>query len=171
VPRNIEVKVRVSDLARARAAALAAGARSRGIERQTDRYYELDGGRRVKLRVRDGGAAELIRYDRPETGGVRGSDYEVTPVRDAGEGLCLVPKRSPVSIVRKRRELLLIENVRIHLDEVDELGTFLELEAVVDAAHDDVACRRQVADLLDVLGLTTAEPILASYGELVRGAD
>src|SRR5580765_8286462 len=71
VPRNIEVKVRVSDLARARTAALAAGARSRGIEAQTDRYYELDGGRRVKLRVRDGGPAELIRYERPETAGVR----------------------------------------------------------------------------------------------------
>jgi adenylate cyclase class 2 len=170
VPRNIEVKVRVSDLARARAAALAAGARSRGIETQTDRYYELDGGRRVKLRVRDGGPAELIRYDRPETGAVRASDYQVTPVRDAEAGRCLVPESPPVSVVRKRREVLPIENVRIHLDEVDGLGTFLELEAVVDAAHDDVECRRQVAALLDVLGLATAESIPASYGELVRGA-
>jgi adenylate cyclase, class 2 len=170
VPRNIEVKVRVSGLARLRTAALAAGARSSGIESQTDRYYELDGGRRVKLRVRDGGSAELIRYDRPETGGVRASDYEVTPVRDAAAGACLVPKDPPVSVVRKRREVLLIENVRIHLDEVDGLGTFLELEAVVDAAHDDAACRRQVATVLDALGLATAEPIRASYGELVRGA-
>ena len=93
MPRNVEVKVAVSDLAVLRAAALAAGARRSGVERQTDRYYELDGGRRVKLRTRAGGAAELIRYDRPETAGVRASDYEVTPVRDPAAGACLVPAR------------------------------------------------------------------------------
>jgi predicted adenylyl cyclase CyaB len=170
VPRNVEVKVAVSDLAVLRAAALAAGARLSGVERQTDRYYELDGGRRVKLRIRVGGAAELIRYDRPETAGVRASDYEVTPVRDPAAGACLVPRGEPIAVVRKRREVLLLENVRIHLDEVDRLGTFLELEAVVDAAHDDAVCRRQVAALLDALGLSGAEPIRASYGELVRHA-
>ena len=172
MPRNVEVKVPVSDLALLRAAALAAGARLGGVERQTDRYYELDGGRRVKLRTRVGGTAELISYDRPEAAGVRPSDYEVTPVRDpaASTGACLVPRREPIAVVRKRREVLLLENVRIHLDEVDRLGTFLELEAVVDAAHDDAACQRQVAALLDALGLSGAEPIRASYGELVRHA-
>jgi len=170
VPRNIEVKIRVRELAPIRAAALAAGARSRGVEAQIDRYYELAGGRRVKLRVRDGGTAEMIRYDRPETSGVRASTYEVTPVRDADAGVCMVPKDAPVSIVRKRRELLVIDNVRIHLDDVDGLGTFLELEAVVDPVHDDDACRRQVCALLDALGLATTEPIRASYGELVRAA-
>ena len=170
MPRNIEVKIRVHELAPIRAAALAAGASSRGLEAQTDRYYELAGGRRVKLRVRDGGTAEMIRYDRPETDGVRASTYEVTPVRDAEAGVCMVPKDAPVAIVRKRRELLMIDNVRIHLDVVDGLGTFLELEAVVDLAHDDDACRRQVAGLLDALGLATAVPIRASYGELLRAA-
>ena len=170
MPRNIEVKIRVPEPAPIRAAALAAGARSRGVETQTDRYYELAGGRRVKLRVRDGGTAEMIRYDRPETGGIRASTYEVTPVRDADAGVCAVPKDAPVSIVRKRRELLVIGNVRIHLDDVEGLGTFLELEAVVDPAHDDDAGRHQISVLLDALGLAGAEPIRASYGELVRGA-
>lgn len=170
MPRNVEVKVAVADLPALRAAALAAGAQPSVVEEQTDRYYELDGGRRVKLRTRAGGAAELIRYDRPETAGVRPSDYEIMPVRDATAGACLVPRGAPVAVVHKRREVLLLENVRIHLDEVDRLGTFLELEAVVDAAHDDVVCRRQVAVLLRALGLADAEPIRASYGELVRHA-
>lgn len=168
MPRNIEVKVRLPDPVRARDAALAAGARSVGVEVQTDRYYRLDGGRRMKLRTRDGGGAELIHYDRPESAGVRASDYAVTLVRDAGA--CLVPKEPPVALVRKRREVLLLENVRIHLDEVDGLGTFLELEAVVDEAHDDAACRRQVDTLLAALGLSDAAPIRASYGALVRDA-
>src|SRR5262249_37820939 len=112
----------------------------------------------------------MIRYDRPETSRVRASTYEVTPVRDANAGVCMVPKGAPVSIVRKRRELLVVENVRIHLDDVDGLGSFLELEAVVDPAHGDDACRHQVSALLDALGLATAEPIRASYGEPGRAA-
>lgn len=170
MPRNIEVKVALPDPACARAAALALGARSRGVELQTDRYYELAGGRRVKLRTRQGGGAELIRYERPESEGVRASDYTITPVRDDEAGACLVPKGDAVAVVRKRREVLLLDNVRIHLDDVDGLGTFLELEAVVDPAHDDAVCRRQVATLLDRLGVAAAEPIRASYGELVRDA-
>jgi len=166
MPRNIEVKVRLPDPARARAAALAAGADDAGVETQVDRYYELDGGRRVKLRTRAGRPAELIRYDRPETAGVRASEYEVTPVRE--DGTCVVPAGPPVAIVRKRRELLLLDNVRIHLDAVDGLGSFLELEAVVDERHDDAACRAQVDALLARLGLAEAVPIRASYGELVR---
>jgi adenylate cyclase, class 2 len=166
MPRNIEVKVRLPDPARARAAALAAGADDAGVETQVDRYYELDGGRRVKLRTRAGRPAELIRYDRPETAGVRTSEYEVTPVCE--DGACIVPAGPPVAIVRKRRELLLLDNVRIHLDAVDGLGSFLELEAVVDERHDDAACRAQVDALLARLGLAEAVPIQASYGELVR---
>ncbi len=170
MPRNIEVKLACADLAAARAGALAAGAIPHAVEDQTDRYFEPSGGRRTKLRTRDGGAAELIAYDRPETAGVRPSDYEVTPGRDRGSARCLVPKGEPVAIVRKRREVLLLGNVRIHLDEVEGLGTFLELEAIVDPRHDDAECRRQVASLLDALGLAGAEPIRASYGELIRDA-
>ncbi len=168
MPRNIEVKVRLADPDGARAAAIAAGARSASVEHQTDRYYRLDGGRRVKLRTRDDGRAELIHYDRPESDGVRASDYEVTPVRDAGA--CLVPGGEPVAVVRKRREVLRVDNVRIHLDEVEGLGSFLELEAVVDTTHDDAVCRAQVDALLGVLGLADAVPIRSSYGDLVRDA-
>jgi adenylate cyclase class 2 len=162
--RNIEVKLRLADPARVRAAAVAAGARSAGVETQVDRYYALDGGRRVKLRTRDRGVAELIRYDRPEVAGVRVSDYTVTPAGPA----CRVPAGPPIAVVRKRREVLLLENVRIHLDEVERLGAFLEIEAVVDARHDDAACRRQVDALLARLGLADVVPIPSSYGELIR---
>jgi adenylate cyclase class IV len=166
MPRNIEVKVPLADPVAVRAAAIAAGARSASVETQTDRYYELDGGRRLKLRARAGGSAELIRYDRSETAGIRASDYEVTPVREGGA--CVVPAGTPVAVVRKRREVLLLDNVRIHLDAVDGLGSFLELEAVVDARHDDAACRAQVDALLARLGLANVVPIQASYGELIR---
>ena len=128
------------DLAAARTAALGgrrAAARGGG---QTDRYYALEGGRRVKLRTIAGGRAEMIEYRRAEASGVRASDYTVRPVRDAA---AVRPGSAgpPLVVVRKRREMLLWDNVRIHLDGVDRLGTFLELGAVVDEAHDEACCR------------------------------
>src|SRR5437762_2000450 len=52
--------------------------------------------------------------------------------------------------------------------QVDRLGRFLELEAVVDAAHDEAACRRRVAEITAALGLREADFIRASYAELLR---
>jgi predicted adenylyl cyclase CyaB len=166
MPRNVEIKARCPDLGAARARALEHGARPHAVEEQTDRYYALDGARRVKLRTVAGGRAELVDYQRPEDTGVRVSTYAVTPVRDEAAGLCLVPKGRPLVVVRKRREILLWENVRIHLDQVDGLGCFLELEAMVDHDHTEGVCRTQVATLMRALDLEGAALIRASYAEL-----
>jgi predicted adenylyl cyclase CyaB len=166
VARNVEVKRRVDDLAALRPRVIALGARSVWRREQIDRYYELDGVRRLKLRTWPGGA-ELIRYDRPETRGVRPSDYEITRVRDGEAGACLVPKGSPLVTVRKRRELLLLDNVRFHLDDVDDLGTFLEIEAVLDDDHDQATCEASVRGIMEALGLQERDLVRASYGEML----
>jgi adenylate cyclase class IV len=167
VPRNVEIKARVRDLVALRSAALAFGAHPEWVREQTDRYYELDGSRRLKLRSWPGGA-ELIRYQRVEDAAVRPSDYEITPVRDEAAGVCLVPKGEPLVVVRKRRELLLADNVRIHLDEVDGLGTFLELEAVLDEAHDEADGYAAVDRIMRALGIDAGDLVRASYAELLR---
>ena len=79
-----------------------------------------------------------------------------------------MPKGTPLVVVRKRREILLWDNVRIHLDEVDGLGTFLELEAVVDERHDEATCHAQVARLMPALGLAESDLIAASYADLLE---
>jgi adenylate cyclase, class 2 len=160
--RNIEIKARLADPAAARAVARGLGAVPCVVEKQVDTYYELDGGRRVKVRRINAGRSELIDYQRPEASGVRASDYTITPLAEGA-----APPGEPVVVVRKRREVLLIDNVRVHLDEVDGLGTFLELEAVVDAAHDDAVCRAQVARIMTALGLRESDLIRASYAELL----
>jgi predicted adenylyl cyclase CyaB len=169
---NVEVKIRLSDLDAPRRRVAALGARHAATEEQTDRYYVLDGGRRVKLRTFAAGAqpAELIEYDRPETSGVRTSRYTITAVRDAEARLCLVPKSDPLVVVRKRREVHLIDNVRIHLDDVAGLGFFLELEAVVDDAHDESRCRAQVERILADLDLAREEQLALSYSDLLARA-
>jgi adenylate cyclase class IV len=165
LPQNVEIKVRIADLAAAAAIVRGLGAHPHEIIEQVDRYYEVDARRRMKLRTVAGRPAEMITYTRPETSGVRVSDYEVSPVRD---GICMVPKGRPKLLVRKRREVLLLDNVRVHLDQVDGLGTFLELEAVVDSTHDQAACRRQIDAIVAALGVADGDLLRASYADLLR---
>ena len=162
------MKARLAGLADARRAAEKLGARFEWIDEQVDRYYQVGDDGRVKLRTCGRAPAELIRYARPETAGVRASEYEVLPVRDAEAHACLVPKTPPVVVVRKTRELWLLDNVRIHLDTVDGLGTFLELEAVVGPSHDDARCHAQVQALLPAFGVTERDCVRASYSDLLR---
>lgn len=166
--RNVEAKARLPELGAARAVAERLGARFAWVDDQVDRYYEIADGQRVKLRTCERGPAELIRYARPETAGVRASEYEVLPVRDPQAEACLVPKTRPIVVVRKLRELWLLDNVRIHLDTVDGLGTFLELEAVVGARHDEAQCHEQVQSILQAFGLDETDCLRASYSDLLR---
>jgi predicted adenylyl cyclase CyaB len=168
VARNVEAKAPLPELGAARATAERLGARFEWVDDQIDRYYEVGEGMRVKLRTCERAPAELIRYTRPETTGVRASEYEVLPVRDAEAEACLVPKTRPIVVVRKRRELWLLDNVRIHLDTVDGLGTFLELEAVVDERHDEVHCHEQTRRILTAFGLAETDCLRASYSDLLR---
>jgi predicted adenylyl cyclase CyaB len=166
--QNVEIKVAVADLEVLRAAVARIGAVWRETQDQVDRYYLVAGAERLKLRTINGGAAQMIRYMRPETGAARTSTYEITPVRDADARRCLVPPGPPLVTVRKRREIWLRDNVRFHLDAVDGLSTFLELEAVVDASHDEAMCRAQVDEIVAALGLDPSTFIRASYADLLR---
>jgi adenylate cyclase, class 2 len=168
--RNVEIKARVGDLSRLRERALSLGARPAAVLAQVDRYFELDGGRRVKLRELDRVSFELIRYDRPETAGVRTSDYTVTRLTASDPELAAWRARLALRTVVKERELLLLDNVRIHLDRVESLGDFLELEAVVDETHDETACRAAVDRLLAEFGVERDALVRASYADLLTGS-
>lgn len=165
--RNIEIKARVEDHHRLRAVARQLGARPQGSMHQIDRYYALDGGHREKLREIDGARFEWIEYRRPEDAAVRGSDYTVLHF-GAGEcRLTSILRRKPRVVVEKERELWILDNVRIHLDRVEGLGSFLELEAVLDDEHDDAACRSSIDRLLAAFGVERNTLVRASYSDLL----
>jgi predicted adenylyl cyclase CyaB len=168
---NVEVKLRCADLGAARAAALRLGARPHADEEQVDTYFAVRAGR-LKLRVIDGSRAELIPYLRADEAGARRSDYRVIPVPDPDGTLRLLSELLGVHrVVRKRREVLLWRNVRIHLDRVEGLGSFLELEAVFDgSAGAEAAQRDAVAGLLAALGLAAEPCIAGSYESLLETA-
>jgi len=135
--RNVELKAIDADPARTLERALAAGAEDRGVLRQRDTYFAVRHGR-LKLREEEPGGATLIAYERPDTAAERVSDYRLVAIDDP-EGLraALTATDGIRAVVAKERRLLLWEgSVRIHLDAVEDLGTFVELEAVAGPGSD-----------------------------------
>ncbi len=171
MPRNIELKARVASLEAARQTAQRLTTRRLGILHQVDTYFNAPRGR-LKLRQIELQPAELIAYSRSDAAAARVSDYTIVPVSNpetlkqalaAALGIC--------AIVDKTREVFLYHNVRIHLDQVAGLGTFLEFEAVLGGEIDDSAGQAQVEWLCGQFGLAATDVVAESYGELIGRAE
>jgi adenylate cyclase len=173
VARNLETKARSGDLTELAGRATAAGARFEGRLEQTDTYFRVDG-RRLKLReqlhrLADGSttsSAELIEYDRPHATGARLSTYERTPVGNPGRCRTELAERHGVrGVVTKRRELWILGSTRIHLDRVEGLGEFVEIETVLVNGPEETY-RAEHEAVLAILGIDAADTIACSYIDL-----
>jgi homotetrameric cytidine deaminase len=168
--RNVELKALDPDPARSLERALELGAEDRGVIVQRDTYFRVAHGR-LKLREEEPGEAHLIAYVRPDAAEVRVSSYRVVPVPDPAGMLAALGETNGIDVVvAKRRRLLLWESVRIHLDEVEGLGSFLELEAVAEPDSDLKREQRQVAQLREALEIRDDALREGSYSDAVRGA-
>jgi homotetrameric cytidine deaminase len=165
--RNVELKARDPDPARTLELALALGAADEGEIVQRDTYF--GGSRaRVKLREQTPGDDELIAYRRPDDERARVSEYLRVAVPDAAAlKEALDAAYGTRVIVAKTRRLLLWENVRIHLDDVEGLGTYMELEALAPTDGDLEAAREKVARLRQELGIDDANLVSGSYSDLL----
>ena len=167
--RNVELKALDPDPARSLATCMELGAEDRGVLRQRDTYFRARSGR-LKLREEEPGGATLIQYDRPDEASARESRYRLTRVDDPGElRASLYAALGTLVVVEKERHLLLWEGVRIHLDTVAGLGSFVELEGVAPPDSDLSAEREKVARLQQALGI--AEVLTDSYSDRLLGAD
>jgi adenylate cyclase class IV len=130
------------------------GASDHGTISQRDTYFDAPRGG-LKLREEDPGSAHLIQFSRAEQPQPRESRYQIAEVTDAAALVAVLTDAiGMLGTVLKQRHLLLWENVRIHLDEVETLGSFIELEAVAPA-DSDLTCEYElVAQLRDVLQIT-----------------
>lgn len=165
---NLEIKARCADPAAARAAAERVATDYVGLDRQVDTYFRTRQGR-LKLRESSLSGGQLVPYLRADTAGPRRSDYRVVPVPDP-EGLkrLLSAILGVHRVVRKEREIFLFGNVRIHLDRVEGLGAFLELEAVYDgSAAAEAGEERKVQALMKELGVSTDDLVATSYEALL----
>jgi adenylate cyclase len=170
---NVETKARCPDGSAVADTLAAAGARFEGRLHQTDTYFKVEG-MRLKLREyehrlvggRNEAGAELIRYSRPDSTGARVSEYVRTPVDDPPARRDELAQRHGIQgVVRKQRDLWLLGSTRIHLDRVEGLGDFVELETVVEGApgqtdHDEHE------GLIELLGIRPEDTLAGSYVDL-----
>jgi adenylate cyclase class IV len=149
----------------------ALGVEDYGTIAQRDTYFEVAHGG-LKLREEQPGRPHLIQFERASELQQRESRYRIIEVSDAA-ALCaaLAAAIGIRVVVAKRRHLLLWQSVRIHLDEVERLGTFIELEAVAPADSDLAHEHRLVAELRDALGITDERLVALGYGaQLLRAS-
>ena len=170
--RNVEIKARVHDRDALERAVAAIATHGPQPIAQDDTFFACAHGR---LKLRDfgpGAGAELIAYERPDAGGPKTSDYTITPSTDA-DGLRAALGRAlgVIGRVRKQRTLYLIGRTRVHLDRVEGLGDWLELEVVLAPGEASASGEAEARTLLARLGVADADLVAGAYVDLLRGAD
>lgn len=169
--RNLELKARDADPARSLKTCESLGAEDKGILLQKDTYFGVPRGR-LKLREERGATPHLISYERPDLLGDKESHYRIVEVEDAvGLKEVLASALDIDVVVSKERRLFLLDEVRIHLDRIDGLGSFIEFEGVaapedVDLAHFEAL----LADLRNSFEIEDADLLGGSYCDLALAA-
>jgi predicted adenylyl cyclase CyaB len=166
--RNIEIKARVADMP-ALTARTAAIADSGPVEiPQDDTFFRCDNGR-LKLRVFESGHGELIFYRRPDADGPKVSFYVLSPTESPDtlrEALTLANGQE--GRVVKHRTLFLVGRTRVHLDRVQGLGDFMELEVVLAEGEPVEDGAREAHELMARLQIPADCLVEGAYHDLLR---
>ena len=164
---NVELKARDPNPEVTAARCLNLGAVSAGTLSQRDVYFPARHGR-LKLRAQDEGGSALIAYARPDDTEATESRYVLAPVSEPDTvAQALDATLGTTVVVAKRRHLLLWEGVRIHLDEVEGLGSFIEFEAVLPDAGDLATAHAKLARLREELGVEDDALVSVGYADLL----
>ena len=164
---NIEFKARATDLAAAENKLLQLGPVFIGEDHQVDTYFNVPNGR---MKLREGNIENnLIYYNRTNQAGPKSSHFNLVKIEDT-KGLKDVLERSCgiKMIVRKKREIYYIDNVKFHIDEVPGLGSFIEIEA------GNILAEKTESELLDQcnfylkeFGIKEEDLVAESYSDLL----
>ena len=169
MPANVEIKARIDsvDALLPLARALSDDAHPQLIH-QDDTFFDVPHGR-LKLRVFGDGSGELIHYHRPDADGPKRSDYVLAPVPEP-ESLreTLTRACGQLGRVRKERILVLVGPTRIHLDRVDGLGDFLELEVTLHDGQTEADGTVIAHGLMAQLGIQPSQLLSGAYLDLLR---
>lgn len=161
--KNLEIKVKLNSHKQIKRILNDNNIKLAEVLNQKDIYYKVERGI-LKLRI-ENGKQTLIFYDRNEKSKKRWSDYYLLDLSSTDANKYLKRFLNVVVIVKKKRELFWYKNTRIHLDFVQGLGYFLELETrVVNGLKD---AEKRFNYLLDLLDLRSKNEIRASYKDIL----
>jgi len=167
MPTNVEIKAKVRNPARLRSLAEALALTPGQLIVQDDTFFTVPYGR-LKLRKFSSKSAELIYYEREDGPGPKESRYSISRTSEP-DSLKAVLQQSlgVLGSVRKERTLYLVGQTRIHLDEVEGLGPFVELEVVLQT-HQPPADGIQIArELMAKLEIQDSDLVEQAYVDLL----
>ena len=164
---NVEIKARCNDASFIRNYLLTNGADYKGTDEQTDTYFNVLNGR---LKLREGYIENnLIFYERTNQAGPKNSHFQLVKIEDAmGLKEALTKSNGVKVVVKKKREIYFIKNVKFHIDEVPGLGSFTEIEAgnkTADLSQGEL--QAQCEFYLKAFGIEEKDLIEVSYSDML----
>jgi len=168
--RNIEIKARIDSVERVARIAETLADQSPIEIAQDDTFFRCaDSADRLKLRTFAPDHAELIFYRRANSSGPKESFYLITPCATPDvlrESLALAWGQA--GRVRKQRRVFMVGRTRVHLDRVEGLGEFLELEVVLEEGESSEAGIAEAHALMAQLGVGADQLVLGAYVDLLN---
>jgi predicted adenylyl cyclase CyaB len=164
---NIEIKAFLRDRAGAEAVAARLSRSDPEVIRQEDIFFRCEGAR-LKLRILGPDRGELIRYHRPDKAETRCSRYVIARTSDPQELLYILTRTlGQAGVVKKTRVLYLVGQTRIHIDRVENLGDFLELEVVLLPEQSEAEGKTIAESLLSEFGIERPQLVAEAYVDLL----
>ena len=164
---NVEIKAICNDREKIRRILLERNAKFIGLDHQVDTYFRSSSGR---LKLREGNIENnLIWYQRPDQAGPKTSHCVLYKTeKDSALKAILHDAMGVMVVVDKEREIYFIDNIKIHLDQVKGLGTFLEIEAQSEEGDkSEELLNSQCVQLMDELGIRNEDLVNKSYSDLL----
>ncbi|NBC10082.1 MAG: CYTH domain-containing protein [Bacteroidetes bacterium] len=169
---NVEIKARSDNPEEIHELLVQQQAEFLGTDKQTDTYFKATKGR---LKLREGNIENaLIHYYRDNQTGPKRSDVTMYKTANSTElKEVLRPALEVLAVVTKRRSIYFIENVKFHVDEVEELGDFVEIEAIdMDGSIGEEKLYEQCQYYLNLFKIKEEDLVDVSYSDMVlRGQE
>ncbi|KAA3595959.1 MAG: class IV adenylate cyclase [Calditrichaeota bacterium] len=167
MPSNIEIKAKINNLKKLQILAEKISDTSCEIQYQKDIFYQSKKGR-LKLRIINSEIGNLISYFRPDTKKAKQSNYKIFKTENPNslQGI-LSESLEEIVTVKKKRLIYLVGQTRIHLDEVENLGNFMEIEVVLKPNQDSQEGHKIAKDLMEKLEIKSEDLISCAYADLI----
>ena len=164
---NFEFKARTKKLTELEEKLLTLNPKFIGEDRQIDTYFNVSNGR---LKLREGNIENsLIHYERENTADVKSSKillYQHAPDQTLKD--ILVKTLGVKVVVDKLRKIYFIENVKFHFDNLADLGTFVEVEAIdKDGSIGIEKLQAQCRKYAEFFGIKDGDYVSESYSDLI----
>ena len=168
MPANIEIKARARNFEEVRRRAEALSNSPVEVIPQEDTFFNTEKGR-LKLRVLAPNRAQLIYYVRPDQEGPKRSEYRIYETSDPEELKRVLALAYGIrGVVKKTRHLYRVGQTRVHLDDVQGLGQFMELEVVLGPGQSDAQGQAIAEDLMSRLGVERSDLLDGAYMDLLE---